>query len=262
MLGWLSDRPLPRPLRSPLYRAYAGAFRADLSELRLALADHPSFSAFFVRRLREGARPLPADPSLLPAPCDGTLQAIDRIERGTLLQAKGRPYAVSELLGAAGAGLELEGGQAWTIYLAPRDYHRVHSPIDARLRAVSWLPGELHSVNPRVLARRARVLSVNERAVLRLEGRLGPLVLVMVGALNVGRIRVVGVEPGGDVPRGQELRFERGAELSRFEMGSTVVLIAPPGGHRPSAGLRPGARLRLGQPIGVSPPPTSCTIVQ
>src|SRR5688572_18403605 len=194
LFGWLSDRRLPRALRAPVYRTYARAYGVDLSELRLALEDHPSFGAFFVRRLREGARPLPADLRALPSPCDGRLQALDRVESGSILQAKGRPYEVAELLGAAGADLALEGGWAWTIYLSPRDYHRVHCPLVARLTALTWTRGELLS----------------------------------------------GCPPA----------FERGAELARFEMGSTVVLIAPRGGYSPLPALAQGAALRMGQPIG------------
>jgi phosphatidylserine decarboxylase len=252
LVGWLADLHLPRFLRAPLYRAWARAYDVDLSEPRLALADHPSLGAFFVRRLKPGLRPLPEDARLLPSPCDGRLQACDAIERSTVLQAKGRPYAVAELLGPLAAGVELEGGRAWTIYLSPRDYHRVHAPIAARLGAVAWLPGELFSVAPAVLARRERVLSINERAVLRLDGARGPLFLVMVGALNVGRIRVVGLEPGQDVREGSALDFERGGELARFELGSTVVLVAPPGCYAALEDLRPGMPLRLGQPIGRS----------
>lgn len=250
LFGWLSDRRLPRALRSPIYRTYARAYGVDLSELRLALEEHPSFGAFFVRRLREGARPLPSDLRALPSPCDGSLQSLDRVERGSILQAKGRPYAVAELVGASAQGLELEGGWAWTIYLSPRDYHRVHCPHAARLTALGWMRGELYSVGPRVLARRDKVLSINERAVLRLEGEGGPLLLVMVGALNVGRIRVVGVDPAHGVLPAGGLPFERGAEMARFEMGSTVVLIAPKGSYSPLPALAPGTALRMGQPIG------------
>lgn len=250
LVGRLADLHLPRPLRAPVYRAWSSAFGVDLTELRLALADHPSLSAFFVRRLRPGVRPMPDDAQLLPSPCDGRLQACDAILRGTIVQAKGRPYAVAELLGPLAQGLEFEGGRAWTIYLSPRDYHRVHSPVAARLGAVAWLPGDLFSVAPEVLARRAKVLSINERAVLRLDGARGPLFLVLVGALNVGRIRVVGLEPGRDVSPAQPLDFERGGELARFEMGSTVVLIAPPQSYVALDTLELGMALRLGQPIG------------
>jgi phosphatidylserine decarboxylase len=252
LFGWLSDRRLPRALRAPIYRAYAAAYGLELDELRLALADHPSFGAFFVRRLRDGARPLPEDPRVLFSPCDGRLQSLDRIERGTILQAKGRPYPVAELLGPLATDLELEGGSAWTIYLSPRDYHRVHSPVAGRLARVAWIGGDLLSVGPRVLARREKVLSINERSALRLEDDGRALALVMVGALNVGRIRVVGVEPGADAPPGG-VALERGGELARFEMGSTVVLLTPPGRWEPLPGLQVGDPLRLGQPIGTPP---------
>lgn len=250
LLGWISDVTVPRPLRAPIYRAYARAFDVDLGEVRLELAEHPSLGAFFVRRLKDGARPFPADPAVLPAPCDSTVQSVDPIEHGSILQAKGRAYPVAELLGPLAERFPLEGGHAWTLYLSPRDYHRVHAPDSCVLAEVAWIPGERHSVAPRVLAREPRVLSINERAVLLLDTASGPLALVMVGALNVGRIRVLGVEPGVQGPPATPRAFARGDELARFEMGSTVVLLAPPDGPGPVEGLAPGRRLRMGEPIG------------
>jgi len=247
--GWLADRRLPSFLRAPVYRAYARATGADLSELRLELADHPSLGAFFIRRLKDGARSFPADASILPSPVDGRVQSVCRIERGSVLQAKGRPYTLEELLGDAALAREVEGGSCWTIYLSPRDYHRIHAPVSGALTTLNWLPGALHSVAPKVLARRPKVLSINERAVLRLETDRGPFLLVAVGALNVGRIRVVGVEPHASAPQ-PALRFARGDELARFEMGSTVVLLSPRGGYLPAPGLSVGDALKMGQPIG------------
>lgn len=252
LAGRLADVALPRVLRAPLYGAFARAYGVDLSELRIPLAEHPSFAAFFTRRLAAGARPLPHDPGALACPCDGTLQARDRVERGSVLQAKGRAYPVAELLDNEDAARALEGGHAWTIYLSPRDYHRVHAPLTCELAGVRWLPGELFSVNPRVLARREKVLSINERAVLRLATADGPVWLVMVGALNVGRIRVVGVAAGADVDAPS--RFERGDDLARFELGSTVVLLTPPGRFEPVGTLALGGQLRLGQPLATPAP--------
>jgi phosphatidylserine decarboxylase len=257
-VGWWADRKLPRGLRAPLFRAFSALYGIDLSELRLPLGEHPSFGAFFVRRLRPGARPFPEDAALLPSPADGTLQAVDAVEGGRLLQAKGRRYSVAELVGEDAA--ELEGGTAWTIYLSPRDYHRVHAPCDCTLEQVRWIGGDRRPVKPAVLARRERVLAANERAVLRLATPRGPLLLVMVGALNVGRIRVVGLASGEPHAGGRS--FARGDELARFELGSTVVLIAPPGGPRPAGaasagapnagagGAGAGASVRMGEPIG------------
>lgn len=256
-VGWLSDRRLPRPLRAPLFRAYSRAYGVDLAEVRLELAEHPSFAAFFVRRLCDGARTFDAAPDVFPSPCDGTVQAFDPIERGTILQAKGRPYAVRELLGGVGEEIELEGGQAWTIYLSPRDYHRVHCPLDASLVEARWLPGARHSVAPKVLLARPKVFSINERAVLRLQNADGPLFLVMVGALNVGRIRVVGVDSTHSGVLETPRKLARGDELARFELGSTVVLVLPPQRRPWRTQLELGRAVRMGRPLAVRSAPTA-----
>jgi len=249
LVGWAADRRVPAPLRAPLYGAFSRLTGADLSEARPPLGAYPSLGAFFVRRLRDGARPVCADAGLLPSPVDGRLQGLETIGAGSLLEAKGRSYDVRELLSGVGADVALEGGCAWTIYLSPRDYHRIHSPESGELREARWVPGTRYPVAPRVLARR-RVLSINERVALRLETARGALLMVLVGALNVGRIRVVGVEPGHAGALEPPRPLERGAELARFEMGSTVVLIAPPGLLRPAPGLALGRALRMGEPIG------------
>lgn len=248
LVGWAADRRVPRPLRAPIYRAYARFTGADLTECRPPLDAYPSLGAFFVRRLNEGARPL-CEPGLLPSPVDGTVQEAGPIREGSVLQAKGRPYPLRELLGGVGADVALDGGYAWTLYLSPRDYHRVHAPESGRLTEARWILGARHSVAPAVLDRRL-VLPINERVALRLDCACGPLLLVMVGALNVGRIRVLGVEPGHAGAVDPPLAFERGAELGRFEMGSTVVLIAPPGSFVGAPGVSSGAPVRLGAPIG------------
>jgi len=246
-MGWLADRSVPRPLRRLVYGTYCRITGADPDEAQLAIDAYPSLGAFFVRRLKPGARELPRDPLALACPCDGRVQALGRVEAGRLVQAKGRHYALEELLG----GIDprpLEGGWCWTLYLAPSDYHRVHVPTASRLTRVGWIPGDLRSVAPGVLARHERVLSTNQRAVLGLDSPAGSYHLVMVGALNVGRIRVVGVQPGASPA--SALPLERGAELARFEMGSTVVLVTPPGMVRPDPGIGPGSRVLLHQSLG------------
>lgn len=249
-VGWLADRPLPRFLRPWAYRTYARFTGADLDEVRAPLETFPSLGAFFIRHLKPGARPVEADPARLPSPADSMLQDLSRIDNDTILQAKGMPYSVRELLAGVGSECDLEGGYAWTLYLSPRDYHRVHSPESGRLSEVRWVPGRFLSVRPKILARKPDVFAKNERAVLRLETAHGPLFVVMVGALNVARIRVMGVETGQDIASG-EARFERGEELARFEMGSTVILVAPAEtGLVPLEGLEQGQAIKLGQAIG------------
>ena len=128
LTGWLADRALPRFLRAPLYRTFARLYGADLTEARGPLEIYPSFSAFFVRRLLDGARPIADGQDELASPVDGTVQTICSITDGQVLQAKGRSYTVDELLGGVGADIDLQGGSAWTIYLGPKDYHRIHTP--------------------------------------------------------------------------------------------------------------------------------------
>lgn len=247
LAGWLADRRVPTRLRSPLYRTYAAITGANVAEARGPLDIYPSLGAFFVRRLAEGARPISADPALLVSPVDGKVQSRGAIEEGTLLQAKGFAYPVRDLLGGVGEDLDLEGGAQWTLYLGPKDYHRIHAPEAGTLTEARWIPGARHSVNPTVLARKL-VFPRNERCVLRFETERGPLLLVLVGALNVGRIRVLGVDPANARPVARP--YARGEELARFEMGSTVIVVAPPGGPRPSPLLGAGAEVRLGAPIG------------
>ncbi|MDP6539512.1 MAG: archaetidylserine decarboxylase [Planctomycetota bacterium] len=248
-VGWLADRRIPRPLRAPIFEAYARFTGADLSEALPPLHAHASLGAFFVRRLRPGARPLCADPELVPSPVDGRVQTLCRAREGTVLQAKGRSYALRDLLAGVGGDLDLEGAAVWTIYLSPRDYHRIHSPEEGVLTEVRRVGGCRFSVAPKVLARRD-VLAVNERAVLRIETARGPLLLVLVGALNVGRIRVVGVPADHDGPLETPRELERGGELARFEMGSTIVLVAPGGVAEPLDALAEGQAVLMGEAVG------------
>ena len=248
-VGWLADRRVPHFMRGPLYRGFARFTGADLSEVRGPLGEFPSLGAFFVRRLNPEARPVDPDPSALVSPVDGRVQTLCRIEEDTILQAKGRAYSVRDLLAGVGADVDLEGGHAWTLYLGPKDYHRIHAPENARLQEVLWVQGCRYSVAAKVLDRR-RVLDVNERCVLRMESERGPLLLVLVGALNVGRIRVQGVKSADSGVLRDERTVQRGEELARFELGSTIVLMTPPGMAAPLSDLEPDAPVRLGQAIG------------
>lgn len=241
---------MPGALRAPAYKCYAKLTGADLAEMRGELRDHASLGAFFVRRLRQGVRTIDPDPRRLPSPVDGTIQAASRVEAMAVVEAKGRTYPVRDLLAGVGDDVALEGGHAWTIYLGPKDYHRIHSPLDARLVEARHVVGRRFSVQPRILEKRA-VLATNERVVLRLESEGGPLLMVLVGALIVGRIRVVGIERFGEGRLAEPRRFARGEEIARFEMGSTVVLIAPPGAATPLERPATGDSVRLGEALAV-----------
>lgn len=245
--GWLADRKVPTFLRAPLYKAYALGTGADIEEARGPLRIYPSLSAFFVRHLVEGARPIDAAPERLVSPVDGKVQAIEPIQGDRVIQAKGRDYGVREFLGGVGTDIELEGAMAWTLYLGPKDYHRIHSPEAGTLTEIRWLPGSRYSVAPDVLAT-TDVLGVNERCILRLETERGPVLLGLVGALNVGRIRVVGAQPGEDGTLSRTV--ERGEEIARFELGSTVVMITPPDRTQPASWVFEGEAVQLGAGLG------------
>ena len=260
LVGWGATRPLPSRLRGLAYRAFARAVGANLDEVELALGGYPSLGDFFARRLRSGAREVDAAPGAIISPCDGVLAARGTAVAGALVQAKGRTYQLAELVADAELAERLTGGPYATIYLSPRDYHRVHAPVDARIEGYDYLPGALWPVNPRVAARRDGLLARNERVVIRMRsGSLGRIALVMVGAAGVGNIRLAPALGGDDSARwraaGEPRRVElggvelaRGEELGAFRLGSTVVLIFEPGGAELSGEV--GDPLRFGQRIG------------
>ncbi|MEM9799435.1 MAG: archaetidylserine decarboxylase [Planctomycetota bacterium] len=251
LAGWAADRRVPTFLRGTVYRSYAALTGADLTEMRGRTRDFGSLGAFFVRRLAEGARVVESDPGLLPSPVDALVQASSPVDAdGAVVEAKGRTYPVRDLLAGVLDDVDLVGGHQFTLYLGPRDYHRIHSPLDADLVESRHVAGERYSVQPRVLAKR-RVLPINERVACRLESEHGPFAMVLVGAVVVGRIRVVGVESLHRGAVSPPLHFDRGAEFGRFEMGSTVVLVTPAGFLEPLA--EPGSTVRMGQAIARIP---------
>src|SRR5262252_1883855 len=150
LVGWGATRPLPSRLRGLAYRAFARAVGANLDEVELALGGYPSLGDFFARRLQRGAREVDAAPSAIISPCDGVLAARGTAVSGALVQAKGRTYQLAELVADGELASRLTGGPYATIYLSPRDYHRVHAPVDARIEGYDYLPGALWPVNPRV----------------------------------------------------------------------------------------------------------------
>jgi len=264
LVGGLTAWRAPGFLLRPAIARYARAFGADPREAAAPFDSHSSFRSFFTRALRPDARPLPPDPLALVSPCDGAVVLGSTVDEGTILQAKGVPYSLAELLGdgspgATPAAPRFVGGSALIVYLAPGDYHRFHWPWDGRVSEARHLPGDLWPVNPRAVAGVPRLFARNERVVLLGERTSGPaFAFVPVGALNVGSIRVHALpdlvtnrafrraSPGRT---GLSLPAVRGQELGWFEMGSSIVLLLGPGAGR-FADLAPGAPLRVGVEIG------------
>jgi phosphatidylserine decarboxylase len=256
-LGFLARRRLPGFLLRPLLRVYVRRAGVDLEEAARPLKDYRSFTDFFTRALRDGARPLPGDPAAVACPCDGRVSSAGRVHEGTLLQVKGHAYPLAELLDDAQAARALEGGSYVVLYLAPGDYHRFHWPFDGRLDDLRHVPGDLWPVNPRSVAGVERLFVRNERVVcLGRTAAGGRFAYVPVGALNVGSIRLAFHDVRTNrararAPRSWPLAVEgrRGEAFGRFELGSTLVLVLAADAGR----LEPppaGTRVRLGEPLG------------
>lgn len=245
------------------------AYRVDLSDA--AEPDpraYPDFVSFFTRALREGARPLAGDAHTLLSPADGALSAFGAITGDELLQAKGRTFTVAELLGGDFAlADEFTDGAFCTVYLAPRDYHRVHMPLAGTLRSMTHVPGKLFSVQGATARQVDRLFARNERLVCIFDTAHGPLAVVLVGALLVSSISTVWageINPHGRraglwrktyPPSGEgSVQLDRGAELGHFAMGSTVILLLPPGDFAWDGNQYEGATLRCGQALGAWPP--------
>jgi phosphatidylserine decarboxylase len=257
LIGWTATRSVPERLRPFAYRAFARAVGANLEEAELALHAYPSFGDFFARRLRDGARTVDPTRSAIVAPCDGVVAACGQAVDGVLVQAKGHTYTLGELLADDGYAARFIGGDYATIYLSPRDYHRVHTPLAATLLGYDYLPGALWPVNPRVASRRAGLFARNERVVIRLNSAsIGDVALVMVGAAGVGNIALHhGPTSASLRSKGERHRVEmgdvalsRGDELGAFRLGSTVVMVFQPG--RAKLALEESQVVRFGEAIG------------
>ena len=269
---WLSQHALPKNLLSaivyratrsrrrwlarPLMRWFANAYRIDLDEAATADLDgYSTFNEFFTRALKPGARPLEGDASTLVAPSDGVLTEFGAIDGDRLLQAKGRDYSLTELLGEASPAAEtLRGGSYFTIYLAPHNYHRVHCPLDATLERTRYLPGERFSVSRATAAVIGRLFCRNERVVCWFDTAYGPMAVVLVGALNVSSISTVthGEIASGaarEWPESPPHRAARGSEIGRFNMGSTVIVLLAAKAPILTALARRGAAVHMGRAL-------------
>ncbi len=219
------------------------------------IARYASFNAFFTRALKPGARPIAAAP--LVCPVDGAISQFGAIEAGQILQAKGHGYSATALLGGdAALAQRFDGGQFATLYLSPRDYHRIHMPCDGTLTRMVHVPGALFSVNPTTARGVPGLFARNERVVCVFDTAHGPLALVLVGATIVGSMATVwhGVvsPPRPGAPRtwhygAGQVALRQGEEMGRFRLGSTVVLLWPKAALRFNAAWQSGGAIRLGE---------------
>jgi phosphatidylserine decarboxylase len=241
-----------------LITGFAKAFRVDLAESERPPADYPTLNAFFTRRLKPGARPIDPNPAHLVSPVDGRVSAWGQCAQDRLLQIKGIEYTLFGLLRDGPMARKFENGSYATLYLSPRDYHRVHAPADLEVTGLGYMPGTLLPVNPPSVRWIERLYTQNERLMIYANSAAGAMVLVMVGAHCVGSISLafhdfVTNRPGVGPQRlnfNRPIRVEKGAELGMFEMGSTVVMAFEKD-HLELQLPDPGQPIRLGQRMGL-----------
>ncbi len=260
LLGRLAELRLPGPLMRLVIRIYGRFAGVDFSEVRDPLSSFATLQSFFTRALCPGARPIDADPMALVAPCDGAWGASGQVRDGALLQIKGRPYSLGALLGADRQAAHFEGGQFATFYLSPRDYHRFHMPLDGQLTAATYLPGTLWPVNRAGVEGIDGLFAQNERLCAFFDlASGGRLALVAVGATVVGKVRVSFDDLTTNLRGATAVRrtyggqlIGRGVEWGRFELGSTIILVATADALCLDT-QSVGTPLRLGQRIGHLP---------
>ena len=249
----------PAPVRRAAMRAFARRYGIDLTECP-EVEVYRTFGEFFARPLRPGLRPIAPGESVVVSPVDGVVSECGLSAGGRLVQAKGIDYALAALVADDALAARLTGGAFATIYLSPRDYHRIHFPLGGKVLGWRYVPGALWPVNPSSVRTVPGLFAANERLVTVLETPVGRCAVVAVGATVVGRVHafydptVPYTNLPGASPRrhdyGTPLPVEKGQELGAFEMGSTVILLFEPGRARLDARLAAGVRVRVGEPIG------------
>jgi phosphatidylserine decarboxylase len=220
-----------------------------------------NFNAFFTRALKDGARPVSSDESIVACPADGMISQLGPVEHGNLLQAKGRYYSVTALLGGdSKLAEEFEGGDFATVYLSPRDYHRVHMPLAGVLRQTIYVPGKLFSVNQLTSERVDQLFAKNERLVCIFDTDHGPMAVVLVGAMIVAGIDTVWAGQAAPSSSGRmtsdftrqspPVQLARAAEIGRFRLGSTAIVLFGPGMIKLQDALQAGSPVLMGQTMG------------
>lgn len=261
MVGVLAQNHL---LRKLFIRAFIKRYKVDLSQAKIQDVERfENFNAFFTRELQDGARPLANAQGAIVCPADGAISQLGNITAGNLLQAKGRHYSCETLL--AGdvqmAGLFRDGTFA-TIYLSPRDYHRVHMPMAGVLKKTVYVPGKLFSVNQTTADAVPDLFTVNERLICLFDTKLGPMVVILVGAMIVAGIDTVWageicprsgkreIQITDYANRAPAVELPLGGELGRFRLGSTAIVLFPHGTINFASSLKATSSVAMGQLLG------------
>jgi len=256
--GLATRAPLPPRVHQAAMRIFAQRYRVAMEEAEAGIEGYSTFAEFFSRKLKEGARAVDAGADVVVSPVDARVSQKGQVEEGQCLQAKGITFPLDKLLGEGRRALDFEGGSFITLYLSPRDYHRFHAPISGAVTGFQYLPGQFWPVNGPSVRMKDAVFSLNERLVTWLDTPAGKLAYIAVGATCVARICAaydsVVTHDGRAASShtyARPIAVEKGGEIGRFEMGSTVILLFQRGRvvWEPSLGV--DASVRMGQRIGV-----------
>ena len=261
LAGRLADHDQSPALRNRVIKWFIGRYGVDMSEAAESDPEaYPSFNAFFTRALKPGTRPLAEGDKTLISPVDGAISQLGQITGDRVFQAKGQSFSLSELLGGdEQTTTPFAGGEFSTIYLAPKDYHRIHMPIAGNLREMIHIPGKLFSVNPVTAENVPNLFARNERVACIFDTEAGPMAMVLVGAMIVGSVETrwngVVVPSGNQVTAtryegDQAIRFAKGEEMGRFRLGSTVIMVMPKGTVTWNNDQVAGKNVRMGEAFG------------
>lgn len=258
--GWLANCRWPL-VKKPFIRWFVRRYNVDMSQ---AIEENPlayeNFNAFFTRALKPEARPLDPAPEAVLCPADGVVSQLGDIGHGRIFQAKGQSYSVQELLGGDPAQAALfDQGHFATLYLSPRDYHRVHIPLSGTLTQMTVVPGDLFSVNEATAREVPRLFARNERAVTLFDTEAGPMAVVLVGAMIVAGIETVWAGEVAPFRRSitrhhygpqAPITLSRGEEMGRFKLGSTVIVLLGKDRVSWAEHLQAGSKTRMGESLG------------
>ncbi len=261
LAGRLADNDRAPTLKNRVIKWFIGHYGVNMSEA--AEPDptaYPTFNAFFTRALKTGARDIEGDQGVFVSPVDGTISQLGQVNHDRVFQAKGQSFSLNELLGGDPERAVLfADGEFATLYLSPSDYHRIHMPTAGTLKEMVYVPGKLFSVNPTTAENVPRLFARNERVVCWFDTEAGPMALVLVGAMIVGSVETVW--SGVVAPNPHEIthwqfsgddavHLEKGEEMGRFRLGSTVIAVMPKGSVQWNAEQVAGKNIRLGEAFG------------
>ena len=251
-VGALAHARLPRVVARPSVRWFATLYGINVNEAEFPISEYRTIGDFFTRRLKTGARSIDRRPGIAISPADGHILNSGRLENGRLIQAKGRHFSIVDLLRDRAMADKYTNGSWVTVYLSPRDYHRVHHPVEGVLTQADYVPGYLWPVNRAAVENIDELFCVNERVVTYVESPIGSVATIMVGATSVGHISLA-YDPNLHTNRGlkggaryynDDLRVARADELGTFHLGSTAIVLF----SNPDVELQP---LEAGQPINI-----------